>query len=87
MWGCVHREHFFVYQKVWFEYSKREAREKAAKNVGPWNRITYIPHRALFGAWMQVAPCATAIAQEVPMDEERQQRLQYQCRGKDLPQG
>lgn len=57
---CVHREYFFVYQKVWHEYSKREAWEKTAESVGPWNRITYIPHRALslawFGAWVQVVP-------------------------------
>lgn len=57
---CVCGGFSFVYQKVWHEYSERKAWKKPAKNVGPWNRITYIPHRALslawFGVCVQVVP-------------------------------
>lgn len=69
---------FFVYQKVWHEYSKGKAWEKTAKIVAGWNRITYIPLRALalawFGVCVQVVPLCSNCSQRGSVNGKRQQR-------------
>lgn len=67
---------FFVYQKVWHEYSKGKAWEKTAKIVGGWNRITYIPLRVLawFGVFVQVVPLYSNCFQKGSVNGKRQQR-------------
>lgn len=54
---------------------KEKPEKRQEKNVGPWNKIPYVPHRALSLASLGVCTSGPmSVAQGVPVAGERLQR-------------